>query len=125
MNFTEALDALYKGKKIRRKSWKSKHAYRMKADKSRSFGMTQEKHIVLSPEDFQADGWKPLKKIRLNRKEEEFLENALRPYTGSYDIAIDKKIGDENQYYLDIILFPHNDSDGWVERFCLPLSEIN
>jgi hypothetical protein len=61
----------------------------------------------------------------LNQKEKEFLESVLRPYTDSYDITIKKKMGDENQYYLDIILFPHWGSDSRVERFCLPLSGID
>lgn len=126
MNFADALNALYQGKRIRRKSWESKHTYRMQADKSLSFGMAWAKYIVLDSQDLLADDWEIVEKeILLNQKEKEFLESVFRPYTGSYDITIEKKTGDENQYYLDIILFPHRDSDSRVERFCLPLTGVN
>ena len=126
MNFTEALKALYEGKKIRRVSWETNKAYQMKADKSLSYEGTLAEYIVLSSEDLRAEDWEAVEKvILLNQKEKEFLENVLRPYTDSYDITIEKKMGDENQYYLDIILFPHRGSDSRVERFCLPLSGVN
>lgn len=126
MNFTEALKALYEGKKIRRTSWETNKAYQMKADNSLSYEGTLTECIYLSSEDLRAEDWEAVEKvILLNQKEKEFLESVLRPYTDSYDITIEKKMGDENQYYLDIVLFPHWGSDIRVERFCLPLSGID
>ena len=72
MNFTEALKALYEGKKIRRTSWGTNRAYQMKAGKSLSSEGKWKNCLVLTSDDILADDWEAIdRESILSKKEKE------------------------------------------------------
>ena len=114
MNFADALNALYQGKKIRRKAWSMNTSYQLKNGAFITFNTKD-----LLAEDWEAVGTEDL----LSRKEKEYLENLLRPYLDSYEFIFEKESKDE-QDFLKISIFPYDEYKK-IKRIYLPLYEIS
>lgn len=112
MNFEEAFKELLKGRKIRREDWKSDIYVWLDEDRVLKDNNNKLTSIIFNCDSLINDNFEIYKEPVLKRKEKEYLENFLRPFTKRYDkIKITKNNVGSGRFYIGINFFAFKDGE--------------